>query len=432
MCRTVAQDRLDNRVMYPHLNTNSSHMVAERGNGPRRRRSRGDRGRESRGGDRDDNTKGDDYRHLAELAARDAKYKAAKDACVAYAEASKMQIIEHVVEVSQIQYQEVVRQVPVPQPFVQTVEQPYPISQIMTQGVMIPMTRPYDEHVDVQYANHIVQTVEETMEVPQVQYSDRIVDLPVVMQRRVPTVQTAQRTVEVPQTIEVPKIVSQDRIPQRIAEQAMDTPVPQVIEELLEVFNVFLQNRVQQQIMEQTTETPAVSLAEEIIYCLKEDQSEFLEELIIEKSDVTVPHVMEKTIDGVKTIPQERVQNCTVEQIIDVPVVQQGRVPTTQTVQKMVEESQVQFPDRVVDVPVVTQRYVPLKVPQIQFIDKAMNVPVIVQRQVPIVQKVQKTVEVPQTQFHRQGSGRPSAHAEASSSSSSCAENRGGPTDSVH
>ena len=92
-------------------------MVAERGNGPRRRRSRGDRGRESRGvdrnredrgwsrgGDRDDKTKGDDHRHIAESATRDAKYKAAEDACVAFAEASKMQIIEHVLEVPQIQY----------------------------------------------------------------------------------------------------------------------------------------------------------------------------------------------------------------------------------------------------------------------------------------------------------------------------------------
>ena len=127
------------------------HMVAERSDGPRWVRSRGDRGREgrgvdrnredqewSRGGDRDDKTKGDDYRHLEESATRDAKYKAAKDACVAYAEASKMQIIEHVVEVLQIQYQEVVRhvtvpqvvtqgQVPVPQPFVQMVKQPYPV-----------------------------------------------------------------------------------------------------------------------------------------------------------------------------------------------------------------------------------------------------------------------------------------------------------------
>ena len=68
-----------------------------------------------------------------------------------------------------------------------------------------------------------------------------------------------------------------------------------------------------------------------------------------------------------KLIPQERVQNCTVEQVIDVPVVKQGRVPAIQTPQNVLF-------DRVVDVPVVTQRHVPLEVPQIQFIDKAMDV----------------------------------------------------------
>ena len=76
----------------------------------------------------------------------------------------------------------------------------------------------------------------------------------------------------------------------------------------------------------------------------------------------------EKTIEVVKFIPQERTQNRTVEQIIDMPVMMQRQA------QKTVE------------------------VPQVQFIDKAVDVPVIVQRQVPIVQKVQKTEEVPQAQ----------------------------------
>ena len=34
---------------------------------------------------------------------------------------------------------------------------------------------------------------------PQEQYSGKIVDVPVVMQRQVPTIQTLQKTVEVPQ-----------------------------------------------------------------------------------------------------------------------------------------------------------------------------------------------------------------------------------------
>merc|ERR1712013_650060 len=61
-----------------------------------------------------------------------------------------------------------------------------------------------------------------------------------------------------------------------------------------------------------------------------------------------------------------------------------------QKVQKMVEVPQVQYIDRVVDVPVVKQRHVPA----IQKVQKT----VVQHRQVPSVQKVQKTVEVPQVQ----------------------------------
>ena len=322
-----------------------------------------------------------------------------------------------------------------------------------------------------------------TVEAPQMQYSDRIVDLLAVMQCRVSTIQPVRKTVEAPQVqfldrvpdvpvatqrVEVPKIVSQDKITQRTAEQVMDIPVPRIVEEiiesfevfdrdgngfisaaelrhvmtnlgekltdeflslmaskmdtdtedeLVEAFKVFFQDRVQQRIVEQITETPAVSLAEEtaeapktqtqekIICCLKENQSEFSEErqgCTVEETDSPVPHVMEKTSEAVKLIPQERVQKCAVEQIVDVPVVRQGRVPATQTLQRVLA-------DRGVDVPVVTQRHVPLasmprerktvEVPQIQFIDTAVDVPIVVQRQVPIVQKVQKTVEVPQIQY---------------------------------
>ena len=277
----------------------------------------------------------------------------------------------------------------------------------------------FDVPVVAQRQVPTIQTTQRTVAVPRVQFLDRVVDVPVVMQRQAPQ-----------ETIEVSKIVSQDRIPQRTAEQVMNTPVPQIVEEIIEVFEVFdrdgngfisaadlrhvmknlgekltdeflslmakktkdtdteeelietfkvfVQDRVQQRMVEQTTETPATSLAEETI-------------------DIPVAHVMEGTIEGVKLIPQEQVQNHTVEQIIDVPF----------------------------------HRFMRLEVPKIQFIDKAVDVPVVVQRQVPIAQKVQKTSEVPQMQLIDKVVDVPVHHAEASSSSSSCAENHGGHTDSI-
>merc|ERR1719498_1575908 len=51
--------------------------------------------------------------------------------------------------------------------------------------------------------------------------------------------------------------------------------------------------------------------------------------------------------------------------------------------------------------PVIQQHvtHIPQEVPQVQFIDKVVDIPVQKQRQVPMIQKVQKTVEVPQIQY---------------------------------
>ena len=290
------------------------------------------------------------------------------------------------------------------------------------------------EYMDVPYANPITQTVEKTVEVPQMQCTDGIVGVPDLTQRRIPTVQTAQRTVK------VPKIVPQDMITQRTAEKVVDIPVPRFVEEIIEIFkvfdrdgngfinaadlrhmmtnlgekltdeflslmdrkmketeeelveafNVFSQDRVQQRNVEQITQTPAVSLAEKI-----------MERSIEETINIPIPHVMEKTIEGVKLMPQERVQNCTVEQFIDMPVMMQHQVRET------VEVPQTQFIDKAVDVPVIEQRQVPIvrkvqktvEVPQTQFINKVVDVPVHMQRPVPAVQVVQKTAEATRIQF---------------------------------
>ena len=45
---------------------------------------------------------------------------------------------------------------------------------------------------------------------------------------------------KVQKTVEVPQVQHTDRIPQRTAEPVMDIPVPQVVEEIVEVFLVFL------------------------------------------------------------------------------------------------------------------------------------------------------------------------------------------------
>jgi len=80
----------------------------------------------------------------------------------------------------------------------------------------------------------------------------------------------------------------------------------------------------------------------------------------------------------------------TPDRVVNVPVVKQQQVPSVQKVFKTVEMPQVQYIDRVVDVPVVKQR----QMPSVQVVQKL----VVQQRHVPSIQKVQRTVEIPQVQ----------------------------------
>merc|ERR1711920_602016 len=92
--------------------------------------------------------------------------------------------------------------------------------------------------------------------------------------------------------------------------------------------------------------------------------------------------------------------------VVDVPVVKQMQVPSVQKVQRTVEVPQVQYIDRVVDVPVVKQRQVPsiqkvqkpVTVPVIETVEKIVDVPVIKQVEIPQIQTIEKVVEIPQVQ----------------------------------
>ena len=114
----------------------------------------------------------------------------------------------------------------------------------VAEEVMVPVGRLHPEYVDVPYVHHIVQTVEETVEFPQVQYIGKIGDVSVVRQGHVPTIRTVQRTVKVPQVqfldpaVDVPVVMQrqapQERTRERIVEET-GVPVPRVMEETIKV-----------------------------------------------------------------------------------------------------------------------------------------------------------------------------------------------------
>ena len=80
----------------------------------------------------------------------------------------------------------------------------------------------------------------------------------------------------------------------------------------------------------------------------------------------------------------------------------------------------------------INQMTMNVEISQIHYIDKVVDVLGVMQKQVPAIQKVQKTVEVPQVQHHRQGCGSACGVAETGPHDSESAEGCRGSTGAVH
>ena len=231
----------------------------------------------------------------------------------------------------------------------------------------------------------------ESLDVCMSQVVEQVSEVPKTSSRNRTSHCTAEQILDVPvserveQLAEMPKIVSQDRIQQQTLEHIVDTPGPQAVEELAEISKVFSQDRVQQRFGKQTIDPSAISLAERVVEAPDTQTQDMTQHVVnthvqhvvntieVERPKLAKETVQEKINQMTKhiKIPQVQFLNKVDDMLVDV---QQQIRPMAQTVQKTTEIPQLQFPDQVVDVPVV------------------------VQRQVPSIETVQKTVEVPQTQ----------------------------------
>ena len=120
---------------------------------------------------------------------------------------------------------------------------------------------------------------------------------------------------------------------------------------------VFSQDRIQQRAVEQTIDTPATSLVEMIV-------------------EVPVVRTPEKT---------QQVSNTLVQHVVNTIEVERPKT-IKQTGQKPIIQEKINQVTKYVEVP------------QVQFPDKVDEMPVSVQRQNTMVQTVQKTMEIPQLQ----------------------------------
>ena len=204
------------------------------------------------------------YRYLAECATADPKSKAAEDARVAYAEATKV------------------------------------------------FQNP-DEACKM--AHVASEKVQKTVDVPQVQYIDKIADAPVVMRGQVPTIQTVQKTVEVPQVqfidrvVEVPVVTQRREIPsmpqEQIQEHIVEEIMSRVMEKIIFVVKHIPQERMQNCTEEQNVDVPVPQCRKEtgeVIQLLPQDR---ITDSVVEQTvDIHVQQMLEQTAEVVKAIPQ--------------------------------------------------------------------------------------------------------------------------------
>ena len=165
-------------------------------------------------------------------------------------------------------------------------------------------------------------------EIPQVQYFDKTVDVPVVTQGQVLASQTVQKTEEVPQVQFLDRVldvhvVPQRRVPiqERTVEETIDIPVPHVMEKTLEVVRHISQEKVHSYTLEQTVDVPVPQIRKETGHVIQLIPHERTSHHVIEQTvAVPIPQIPEETQQVNQLTPQGRTSDRVVEQIIDTPV----------------------------------------------------------------------------------------------------------------
>ena len=253
------------------------------------------------------------------------------------------------------------------------------------------------------------------------------------------------------QVIEVPKILSRDRILQCAADHILDVPCrrwrnswwkcgrpyPRTepssglwSRSLMLQFRRLWRNWQRSSrffprtgfnsvFVEQTIEIPAISLAVKIVEVpVVQTQGKTQQVVnthvqhVVNAVEAEMPKIIKETLQRKRPIINEKINQETkhieLDKAGDMLVGVQRQMSMAQTVEETMKVQPLQFINKVVDVPVVAQRQIPIAVqtiqkttdiPQLQCIDKVIDVPVVSVAQAPHVQIVEKTVQSPQMQI---------------------------------
>ena len=204
----------------------------------------------------------------------------------------------------------------------------------------------------------------------------------------------------------------QEQIPEKICEQIADVDVPQVVEQIIEV----------PKMAEQILDVLVPEMVEQLAKLSKTVPQDRIQQRTVEHiaADTPVPQDVEEPAEFLKAFSQDRVQlleNPAIplaEKIVELLVIQtegttqRGVNAHVQHVVNAVEVEKSKIIEETVQrmEPVIKEKInratKHIKIQQAQCLDKAGNMPVVVQRQIPVAQTVQETRGFT-VAVHRQG-----------------------------
>ena len=360
--------------------------------------------------------KSDYYRYLAEFATGETRSKADEDARDAYAKATK--IAEK--------------------------------DLVMTHPVRLAMALSSLDDVSVVAQRQIFmdQTVQKTVETPQLQRTDMVIEHVPPFQVRNTSYRdevTSQATEKEDLEADTAKhssvletamfrvtldgeVLNQDRISQCTVEQTLDVPMPEMVTQSVEVPKTISQNRIQQRTMKQIVDDPVVQIvqipqvhvvektAEIPVMTQRHISQDRIQQRTVEQIiDAPVPQTVKELTEVFKVFSQDRIQQRAVEQTTPaIPLVEKTvEMPDTRTqdetqhvvnthIQHVINTVEVERPKLIKETvqEKINQVTKHIKIPQVQFLNKVDDMLIDVQQQIrPMTQTVQKTTEIPQLQF---------------------------------
>ena len=172
-----------------------------------------------------------------------------------------------------------------------------------------------------------------------------------------------------------------------VAEHILDVLVPDMVEQLVKLPNTIPQDRIRQRTVEQIVDTSDMQVVEKLVVVLG-----FFTRT---GSDFPGISLAEKIVEGPVTQTQgktQQVMNTHVQYVVNTV---EAEVPLSQ------------FIDKAVDIPVVAQRQISMvltvqksiEISQLQYCDEVIDVPVVLVVRVPQLRVVEQTAEIPQLQI---------------------------------